>query len=54
MKDLKETPMMELDAQGMAHDLKVLTSVNYRTVCHLLYGNPAPCSAQDGTELNAC
>lgn len=33
---------------------KVLTSVNYRTVFHLLCGNPAPCSTQDGTDLNAC
>lgn len=44
MKDVKETPMVELDPQGMAHDLSVLTNVNYRTVYHLLNGNPAPCS----------
>jgi len=54
MKDERETPMTELDPQGMAHDLKALTSVNYRTVYRLLYGNPAPCSTQDGAVLNAC
>lgn len=53
MKDIKETPMTELDPQVMAHDLQVLTSVNYGTVYHLLYRNPASCRTQDGTVLNA-
>lgn len=46
--------MIKLDSQGMARDLKVLTSVNYRIVNHLLDGNPAPCSTQDGSMRNEC
>lgn len=54
MKDTEETSVTELDLQGMAHDLKVLPSINYRTVYHLLYGNPAPRGTWDGTAHNAC